>query len=284
MPELPEVEIITRGLKKEIIGKKIESVVVLNNYRTSPPSKVFSEQLKGVEITEATRIAKVVTLALSKNQQFLTFHLAMTGRLLLRKKTDATDAYTRVIFKFTDEYELRFSDLRMFGYAKLLSLEELGELKEKYGPSPFTKGLDTKKLHSLLASKKGPIKKLLLDQSIIAGLGNIYANDALWIAKIHPEQNAGKLTLENTEKLLAAMQEILTEGIKNGGSTIKDFVDIYGNPGSQQKHFRVYAKAGQPCMRCSTLIVGTELGGRSTFHCPTCQKLSADATGALKLW
>lgn len=273
MPELPEVEIVTRGLKKEIVGKKINSIEISGTYKVHPSKEVFLKTLIGAKIADVERVAKVILCKLDSGK-FLTFHLAMTGRLLYRKSGHKEELYQRVKFIFDDGTELRFSDLRMFGYAKVIDENELENLKTKYGPTPFHKDLTPEKLLEILGQRKSPIKKVLLEQDVIAGLGNIYANDALWMAKIHPETLTTKITLDDAKNLLSSMQEILKEGLLHGGSTIKDFVDIYGNPGSHQHHFRVYGKENKPCPNCKTEVKMTTLGGRSTFYCPNCQKVA----------
>ena len=274
MPELPEVETISQDLKKELKGKKITAVLIEKSYVTHPAKEQFVKALLNSNIKDIRRIAKVIALELS-NGNFLTFHLAMTGRLLLKSAGDAKEAHTKVILEFEDGKQLRFSDVRMFGYVRLLNQDEFEALKNKYGPSPFHKSLTTEKLVEILGKKKTQIKRALLEQDLISGLGNIYANDSLWIAMIHPQTDTKKIDLNKAEKLLLAMQEILTEAVAHRGSTLEDlmYVDIYGKSGSHQNHFRVYGRAGKPCIRCETPIESIIIGGRSTYFCPTCQKL-----------
>jgi formamidopyrimidine-DNA glycosylase len=161
----------------------------------------------------------------------------------------------------------------MFGYAKVINSEESEKLEKKYGPTPFHKDLNPEKLLTILKSRKTQIKRALLEQDLISGLGNIYANDSLWLSNIHPERITHSITIKEAEKLLEAMKTILSEGIEHRGSTLDDkmYVDIYGKEGSHQNHFRVYGKALKPCPKCGSKIKGIVVAQRSTFYCPQCQ-------------
>ncbi len=284
MPELPEVETIVRELKKELEGKTIIKADAFSEYKTFPPKDIFIKTLLGCKIKTVSRIAKVIAIEINKNilkeDIYLVFHLAMTGRLLYKNPKDKSDSHMRVSIKFDDGNELRFTDVRMFGYCKILSGKDLQLLKDRYGPTPFSTSLNGKTFLDILKRRKTVIKKALLDQEVVSGIGNIYANDSLWMSQIHPETPTAKLNVEQADKLLGALKEILSEGIKHKGSTLDDlmYVDIYGNIGEHQNYFRVYGKNGQPCKRCKTKIETIHISGRSTFFCPSCQKLDNGKT------
>ncbi len=285
MPELPEVETISKDLNKELAGKTIKKALVAKDYKTFPEPKEFIKLLVNSKIKEVTRIAKVIVFIFENKEEKLTFHLAMTGRVLLHNshndslgedafsKVSHKEKHIKVCLQFEDSSFLTFSDVRMFGYAKIINLEESEKLEKKYGPTPFHKDLTPEKLLVILKSRKTQIKRALLEQDLISGLGNIYANDSLWLSQIHPERITHSITLEEAEKLLLAMKQILTEGIAHRGSTLDDkmYVDIYGKEGSHQNHFRAYGKAQVPCARCGTKINAIVVAQRSTFFCPKCQ-------------
>lgn len=291
MPELPEVETIARDLKKEIIGRKIIGVKIVGSYKVLPSREVYIRSLINLQINSVERLAKVIVVTVERdlihaglihaghaqgalNQHFLTFHLAMTGRILLRKVGEKEDSHLRVRFTLDNKTEIRFCDVRMFGYTKVLNKTQVENLKLKYGPTPFNKNLTPKKLIEILAKRKTQIKRALLEQDLISGLGNIYANDALWMARIHPETLTNEITEETAEKLIAAMRDILKEAVAHKGSTLGDgmYVDIYGEPGIHQNYFRIYGKENKPCIRCKTTIKSLIIGGRSTFFCSNCQQ------------
>ncbi len=285
MPELPEVETISKDLNKEISGKTIKRVLVAKGYKTFPEPEAFIRTLVSTRIEGVTRIAKVIIVSLENKVEALTFHLAMTGRVLFHnsrkgkvvnnhfEEVSQKEKHIKVALEFDDLSLLTFSDVRMFGYAKVINLEEAEKLKKKYGPTPFHKDLSPEKLLEILTSRKTQIKRALLEQDLVSGLGNIYANDSLWLANIHPERITHSLTIVEAGKLLEAMKTILAEGIEHRGSTLDDkmYVDIYGNEGHHQNYFRVYGKAQKPCPRCGVSIKSIVVAQRSTFYCPSCQ-------------
>ncbi|OGC54503.1 DNA-formamidopyrimidine glycosylase [candidate division WWE3 bacterium RIFCSPHIGHO2_01_FULL_48_15] len=274
MPELPEVETITRDLKKELPGLEIKEVVVHGSYR--PKAKDLNSVV-GPKITGVERIGKTIHLILEDGRR-LVFHLIMTGRLLLRDAQAKPDPDQRVTFKLSNGKELRFTDQRMFGWVELLGQEELGDFRLRFGPDPFELTPDI--FANRLQQKKTAIKNALLEQKLVSGIGNIYANDALWLAQIHPEAKTTDLSQEQLESLHKSVVEILQEGIAHRGSTLEDkmYVDLYGREGSHQDHFRVYSRAGEKCLRCEGTITFTQLGGRGTFFCERCQVKSSQPT------
>ncbi|MEK7595621.1 MAG: DNA-formamidopyrimidine glycosylase [Patescibacteria group bacterium] len=278
MPELPEVETIVRELQNTITGKAILKIWIEQGYKVQPNSSKFSDSLEKSHIEKVERLAKNIVITLFKKDFFLVFHLAMTGRILLRNISDSKDAHTRVKITFVDQTELRFCDVRMFGSARILSKKELITLKQKYGPSPFHKDLTASKLMAILSSKNTIIKRALLEQELISGLGNIYANDSLFMAKIHPEAKTRQLIRDDYQRLLSAMKQILLEGIKHKGSTLDDemFVDIWGKKGEHQNFFRIYGKDNKPCPSCNGKILVKSISQRPTYFCPNCQLLKRE--------
>lgn len=298
MPELPEVETIKRDLAQVLPGLKIEKVTVHGNYR---PKARDLDSVVGAKITDVERIGKTIHLILEDGRSFdsaqsdhpeqrrtgsrrLVFHLIMTGRLLLRKRSAKPDPDQRVTFKLSSGKELRFTDQRMFGWVELLEEEELGDFRLRFGPDPFE--LTPNIFAERLRQRRTGIKSALLEQKLVSGIGNIYANDALWLAEIHPEVKTTELSEEQLERLHGSVVDILQEGIAHRGSTLEDrmYVDAFGQEGSHQHHFRVYGKAGEKCLRCEGTIQFTQLGGRGTFYCGQCQIAQPKGTtGALPL-
>ncbi len=276
MPELPEVTTITNQLKKELVGKTISNVFINLNYNTYPSNEEFAKGVKRSKVTEVYRIAKVIVIKIAKDgkEHYFVIHLAMTGRLRYFGSELAKDAPYLIKCKFEDDSILTFTDQRRFGYVKLLDKVKLAELKNKCGPDPLE--VSTSDFEKQIKSKKTNIKNALLDQSLVAGIGNIYANDSLWVAKIHPETKTSALTTTQSNNLLTALKTILKEGIDHKGSTLSDlmYTDIYGNYGEQQRYFRVYGKSGNPCTVCSMRIEFKNLNGRGSYYCPRCQSLN----------
>lgn len=273
MPELPEVHTITTDLKKHILGAVIKNIEVKGGFSVSPATSTFKKKLIGQKITDIHRVAKNIVLTLNSSD-FLVIHLAMTGRLLFRKLGFKQDQWERVKFtleKDGKEGELRYTDLRMFGKVKIINKVEYKTLLEKYGPDPITETFDHYEFLERLQDKRTNIKNALLDQTVISGIGNIYANDALWMAKIHPETKTSDITPPMAKSLLAAVREILNESIGNRGSTLSDkmYVDIFGKSGEHQNFFRIYDK--EECPRCHIPVKFIKLNGRGTYFCDNCQ-------------
>lgn len=281
MPELPEVETIRRQLNELVIGKRIKELEI-----TDPKlKKLFSDEIlgkiKGLKILAVERQAKVLILKLDK-EQLLAFHLKMTGRVIYQSsdfrktKTDKLpNKYTRAIFNLGNENYLYFQDLRRFGWIKYFKNKTIDEsfLKERIGIEPISKSFTANHFQTILKKSQKPIKVFLLDQAKIGGIGNIYANEALYLAKINPATRSGELTEAQIINLKAAIIEVLNKGIKYGGASDSDYLDAYGLKGSYQDHFLIYQKHGQKCIKCGTVIQRVKIGGRGTFFCPNCQKL-----------
>lgn len=272
MPELPEVTTITNQLNKEIIGKIITTVESINGYRTRPDFTEFRTKIEGGRVSQVKRIAKTINIGLDSGN-FIVIHLAMTGRLLLRSAGIPSDPWLRLIFHLDDGRQLRFTDPRLFGYISLMNAEEIKGHRGKYGPDPLDLNLTSREFLERLRLKRTGIKRALLEQDLIAGVGNIYANDGLWEAKIHPETPTENIDPSSAQGLLESLRSLLAESISHRGSTLDDkmYIDLYGREGEQQKYFRVFGKAGQPCPRCQRPIEFKEVGDRQTYFCPNCQ-------------
>lgn len=266
MPELPEVETIKRILEKSLVGKKIVDIEVRK-------AKIFKGETKNVigkTIKEIERRGKVLIVKLSGNKALLV-HLKLTGQLVFGEPGKTT----HVIFKI-DNKKLLYNDLRQFGWIKVVSGSKYQVLSMigKLGVEPFSKEFTTNHLKQIFSQTGRPVKLVLMDQERIAGIGNIYANEILFEAGILPAKQANKLTNDEVNRVYRAMIKVLKEGIKYGGSSAKDesYIKPTGESGSYQKHFRVYQRAGQKCLKCGGLVKRINLAGRGTFYCPSCQK------------
>ncbi len=265
MPELPEVETIKRDLEKVILGKKITEVCVHNPLVIREPTvEEFKKGLAGATIRNILRKAKVLILELS-NGKSLVIHLKMTGQLVY--PGDGKKA--RVSFHLFDGKALDFNDQRLF--AELRLMEDWRSLKfiRGLGPEPFD--LTLEQFKEMLLKKKTKIKPLLMDQTFISGIGNLYAAESLFRAKIHPARAALSLSAKEKELLFKEIKEVLSEAIRYGGSSVDDYVRLSGNPGAYVAHHKAYGRQGKPCLVCKTAIERIDLGGRGTYFCPKCQ-------------
>lgn len=282
MPELPEVESIRKQLEKFLTGHTIESVEVKNR-------RIFQgdeKEIIGAKFVGARRFGKVTVLDLS-NKKSLMIHVKMTGQLLYRgpnfpspsqisKKVvgGVPGTHTHVIFNLDKKGVLYFNDLRRFGWIKIVLTSEVEKtgLVGKMGPEPFA-GLTFEKFQIAIAKTRRPIKVVLMDQEKIGGVGNIYANDALFLARILPKRPASSLDEAEQDKLYKAIHSVLKEGMKYGGSSENSFVTPDGQEGEYQRHTLVYGKQGQLCFNCKKeKITKNMLGGRGTYFCASCQK------------
>lgn len=295
MPELPEVETIRLGLQKYIVGKTIEDVEVRLR-------KIFSGDEKnvvGAKIIDLKRVGKGLIIELD-NGFVLAVHLRMTGQLVYRdsqtkpplssKVGGATlpSKYSHIIFKLKEKSDpfdklrtgkrktnsyLYYNDLRKFGWIKVVKKDELMQMPffKEMGPEPL-KDLTLEKFREIVAKSNLAIKVMLMDQKKIGGVGNIYANDALFDSKINPERRAKDLTEDEIERLYDSLLKVLKKGLNYGGSSDENFVNALGQEGNYQKHALVYGKEGEKCRVCGGIVKKIRLGGRGTFFCPQCQK------------
>jgi formamidopyrimidine-DNA glycosylase len=268
MPELPEVETIARGLRVLIAGKRIRDVAVAWP-RTGDARSLPLASLRGKRIDDVGRVGKYVAIALEDGRT-LTIHLRMTGNLLVEPTSGPADRHERLRLDLDDGTSLKFVDPRKFGRARLLdgnAAEILG-----VGVDPFDRRLDAAKFAALLAGRRTPIKSWLLDQRRLAGIGNIYACEALFYAGIRPRRPAGRLTAAERIGLLQSLRRVLRRAIKHRGSSLNDYVDAEGKQGGFQKQFLVYGRFGMPCKRCRSPVRRILLAQRSTFYCSACQR------------
>jgi formamidopyrimidine-DNA glycosylase len=273
MPELPEVETVMRSLRTPLQGRRLTGVVQLDWPKTiGRPRDEFDALIGGRAIAELRRRAKWILIGLGADLT-LAVHLRMSGNLLLRDADAALPAHTRAALGLDDGRRLVFDDPRKFGRLLLLDRDELAALEAAHGPEPLEAAFDAARLQAILAGRATPIKALLLDQTRIAGIGNIYASEALWRARIHPLMRAGALTAEQIRALHAAIIEVLEKAIANHGSTLRNYRDSRGVAGSNQEHFWAYDRGGQPCQRCGAPIERLVIGQRSTYFCGDCQRL-----------
>lgn len=271
MPELPEVETIRRDLSRLIVGKKILDITTDSPKQVQPSLAKVKKVIAGATIKKIERRAKLLQIFLSNNQ-ILAIHLKLTGRLLVRKKGAPKDDWQHVVISLSGNQELRFADLRKFGWVRLLKgKKELEKLLSEFGPEPLA-GLDWATFKKILGSTSRPIKIVLMDQKKIAGIGNIYANDALFLARIDPHRPARKITGKEAEKLFKAIEKVLKAGIKYRGASDQYYLDALGRKGSYQDHFLVYMREGKKCFDCKGEVKKIKIGGRGTFFCPSCQK------------
>lgn len=271
MPELPEVETIRRDLEKEIVGHKIVDLWY-DVPKMLQPNAAAVEKIVGKHFVSVGRIGKLLLLGI-ENDGTIGIHLKLSGRLFIRKQTENEDRFTHVAFKFDDGRELRFSEVRKFGYVKLIeNAVDLKKITDEFGPEPFTKEYTLDVLQKVLTKSSRATKVLIMDQKKIAGVGNIYADEALWYAKIHPETPGNKVDAKRTEELYQGIIKSLEQGIEDRGTSIDDYLDIYGKPGNHAKNLNVFRNEGHPCPRCAAIIKKIRVGGRGTHFCPNCQK------------
>ena len=267
MPELPEVETIARGLEPALRGRVIAGVDV-HGARTVDRASAPLAMLTGDAVAGVGRVGKFVAIAL-RSGRTIAIHLRMTGRLTVESRERAV-AHERLAIRFTGGVRLAFADARKFGRVRLIDGDVQGALG--IGIDALSASLDGAAFARLLGRRRTPIKALLLDQRRLAGVGNIYACEALFRAGIRPRRRAGKLTAAQRARLLAAMRWVLQKAIRLRGSSVDDYVDAEGLPGSFQKLLSVYGRAGLPCRRCRTPIKRIVLAQRGTFYCPACQQ------------
>ncbi|MCL1630600.1 DNA-formamidopyrimidine glycosylase [Sporolactobacillus sp. CPB3-1] len=274
MPELPEVETVKRTLRMLALGKTVKEVEVRwpNIIRRPNDISQFKYALIGKTLRDVQRRGKF--LLIHFDDLVLVSHLRMEGRYHLDPEQEPTDVYTHVIFHFTDRTALRYRDVRKFGTMHLFREgEEYKHLPlSKLGPEPLSPNLTAGYLEAAFHKTKRCVKQVLLDQTVVAGLGNIYVDESLFRAGIHPLVPACFLELKQLERLRQAIVDTLSEAVRLGGSTIRTFVNSQGQEGFFQQQLKVYGRSKEPCVRCGTLIEKIKVGGRGTHFCPVCQR------------
>ena len=290
MPELPEVETIVRDLDREVRNRTFLDVWTdAKSLIKGDSFESFKKKLKGKKIKGVRRRAKNVLIDLSDGSVLLV-HQKITGHLLLGKWklekgkwvaeeegplcTDPMNGFLHIVFFLDDGRQMALSDLRKFAKVQIWDRKELEESKEykDLGPEPLEKDFTSDKFEKLFAKKKGKIKQVLMDQNFIAGIGNIYASEILFDAKIHPEEDVSKLDKKDLKRIYDATRKILSKSIELKGDSFSDFRTVYGEKGKTQEVVKVYGKEGKKCPRCEGDIKRIKQGGRSSFFCPACQK------------
>jgi formamidopyrimidine-DNA glycosylase len=275
MPELPEVETVARGLAVRLEGRRIAKAETRRGDLRWPFPKGFAQRLTGRRVDKVRRRAKYIVAELDDGNALLA-HLGMSGRMLLSKGRPAElEPHDHVILETDDGWCLRFNDARRFGMMDLVPLAKLEEHKllRAVGPEPLGNAFSGPVLAAALKGKKTSIKAAILDQAVVAGVGNIYASEALFRARISPKRLAYTVQAERAEKLAAGIKSVLKDAIAAGGSSLRDYVQADGELGYFQHQWRVYDKEGQPCPEgCGGTIRRIVQGGRSTFYCPKCQR------------
>ncbi len=287
MPELPEVETVRQQLWQRLKGKTVESVKVLNPKSTRNDKK-FGRRLTGLTLKDIDRVGKLLILSFKEDpDRLLLAHLKMTGQLFVVDDQGKVKAqgghetpldhtlpnrHTRVIINFSGGTTLYFNDQRIFGYLHLTDRAGGAAARARFGPEPHADDFDLKYFTKGLQKSGRNIKALLLDQTFVAGLGNIYVDEALFRAALRPARLARTLTPEETKKLAREAGKVLKEGIKHGGTTFQSFKDSAGNKGNYTKKLKVFARHGQPCLTCGHAIIKTRVAGRGTHYCESCQK------------
>jgi formamidopyrimidine-DNA glycosylase len=281
MPELPEVETVARGLRQAILGRRILSISMGNTDFIDDPV-ALEQHLPGREIEAVERYGKFMLLRLSPvngtarvaangdaERASLLVHLGMTGQLAPIPAEHPREKHTHVCLLLNDGRELRYTDARRFGRIAYLTEALLAEELEGFGADPLE--VSKEEFASRICGRRARIKALLLDQRVLRGVGNIYADESLWRAKVHPARLGAKLSRKQAETLWRVLREILQKAIALRGSSISDFLDAEGQPGEYQRHHRAYGREGKNCYRCKRLIRRAIVAGRSSYFCPKCQ-------------
>jgi formamidopyrimidine-DNA glycosylase len=273
VPELPEVETIRAGLEPILAGRRLEQVTILDPRLTRPePPSAVASALEGERVSAVRRRGKYLVVDLESGRHLLV-HLRMTGSFRHRRNGALEDdPYRRAVVRLDDGSDVTYRDVRRFGtWLVLEPAEAAGYLAQRLGPEPLGRGFTARSLAPALAGRRASVKAVLLDQRTVAGLGNIYADEALWHARIHPLTPAGDLTLAQVRALHQGIRRALRAGIARQGATLRDYRGPSGEAGSMQDELRVYARGGEPCPRCGAVIEKTRVAGRGAWYCPACQ-------------
>lgn len=287
MPELPEVEMVRRQLVDRIVGKEIAAIEV-REWKSVGNDRYFVKRLVGQQITTIERVGKYLFFELSGDNSFIIGHLKMTGRIIFKTpagrreyggghalatpQPEQPHAHTRVIFTFADGSHLYFNDMRKFGYLKRATATEVALQQSVLGIEPLGADYTRTYFAEVLQDRSTSIKAVLLKQSDIAGLGNIYVDEACWRGQIRPDRLAKTLTEDEIDRLFAATRLVLEEALEYGGTTFRDYVDTNGEHGNFTDKLAVFGREGEKCSRCGAIIQKSRVAGRGTHFCPRCQK------------
>ena len=275
MPELPEVETVRRGLEKLILGKKISNIEIRYPKMIKTDLNQFQKELPGQVIQSMGRRGKYLLFNL--RDKVLISHLRMEGKYFYYPDEIPERKHAHILVHFEDGTTLVYEDVRKFGTMELLAPELLDSyfISKKLGPEPTDQDFDLGRFKLALKKSKKPkkpIKSHLLDQTLVAGLGNIYVDEVLWRAKVHTSRHSNSLTAQEARKVHDETIKVLGQAVEKGGSTIRSYTNAFGEDGTMQEFHQVYDKAGQACSRCGSTIEKIQLGGRGTYFCPKCQR------------
>jgi formamidopyrimidine-DNA glycosylase len=277
VPELPEVETVRAVLEPKLVGRRLERVEIFDPRLTRPDDPAgVAAQLEGERIAALDRRGKYLIVRFASGRVLL-IHLRMTGQLLHvnGERLPAGDTHRRAVVRLDDGSDVIYRDVRRFGTWQLVEEDELGRyLAERVGREPLVRAFTSPRLAEVLAGRRAPVKAVLLDQRRLAGVGNIYADEALWRARVHPLRPAGELGPEEITALHRGIRGALRAGIARQGATLSNYRTPDGDRGSMQEEFRVYGRTGESCDRCGTPIEKIRVAGRGTWYCPLCQRLS----------
>ena len=275
MPELPEVETVRAHLAPVLAGRRFVQVEINDPRLTRPfERRSVAAELEGETVAAVDRRGKYLVVRFESGRSLL-IHLRMTGSLLhARAGALADDPYRRAVVRLDDGSDVAYRDVRRFGTWLLLEPGELDDyLAARLGSEPLDRGFTARRLAERLQDRRAPIKAALLDQRTLAGMGNIYADEALWLARVHPLRPAGELAPDEVARVTKGVKDALRAGVARQGATLRDYSTPDGRRGRMQLEFKAYGRAGEPCDRCGTPIEKTRVAGRGTWFCPMCQQL-----------
>jgi formamidopyrimidine-DNA glycosylase len=277
VPELPEVETIRSRLAPALTGRTFERVEIRDPRLTRPePPDTVAAMLHGERVADVRRRGKYLVVVFESGRHLLV-HLRMTGNVLYPAPDGYEgNPYVRAVVSLDNGSDVAYRDVRRFGTWELLEPGELDEyfLARRLGGEPLARSFTTRRLVEAFAGRRAPVKAALLDQRAVAGVGNIYADEALWYARVHPLKPAGRLDGAEVADLRVGIRKALRLGIRRQGATLRDYRGVDGSRGRMQSEFRVYGRGGEPCDRCGTPIAKTRAAGRGTWYCRACQRLS----------
>jgi len=285
MPELPEVETIRRDLSKNILNKNISGVEISKPKMVDGSTLKFKKILIGNRIIRIDRTGKLMIFVLENDEKYLLVHMKMTGQLIyvsgkkqvpgghnFPKLGKLPNKYSHIIISFADKSKLFFNDMRQFGYMKMVDGKGLERVKSNFGIEPLQKDFTLDNFKNAVKGKKTNIKAFLLNQKNIAGIGNIYADEILFNAKIRPNRKVKTLSEKDLRKIYLSSIKIIKKAIEKRGTTFSDYVDGQGNKGNFMNYLKVYGRQGEKCKRCRSEINKIKISGRGTYYCPVCQK------------
>jgi formamidopyrimidine-DNA glycosylase len=272
MPELPEVETVSQGLQKRALGRRIVAVEVRHPGVIVGSAEQFAEELEGRTLVSVQRKGKVLALELEGENappRYLLVRLGMTGQFKVTARETPLEPHTHVLLALGEHQELRFRDVRRFGRLRSCTRGEVEAAFDRLGPD--AQQVSEAQFLSAMRARRGAIKSWLMDQQLLAGLGNIYADESLFVAGIHPLAQPGRISARKGRRLFRAVRKVLDHAVKLQGTSFRDYIDIEGRPGNYEPRLRVYQRTGKPCRRCGRPIRRMVIAGRSSHFCPKCQ-------------